>query len=339
MRGFRNLADADLELPPAGAVLVGRNGHGKTSFLEALLYPEVFRSFRGAKDRDLVRFGEAGFHVAVDAASSVAAGYDARTQEKRVVVGGLPSQRLTDAIGVVKGVVLSPDDVRLVSGGARERRQYLDVLLSLEVRGYVEALAEYRRALRHRCRATADDIPDWEALLARSGAKVAAARRAWTDRWAAKYGEHCAAIGEAAPAELCYATRSTGSEEELAGALERSRERDVTRGRTSVGPHRDDLRLLLGGRELRVYGSAGQWRTAAMALRLVEVEALGDAILCLDDAFAELDAGRSAKLGALVEGWVERGSQVFATVPRDGEMPAAVGRLPLWRIEDGRIAS
>ncbi len=348
MQAFRNLADADLELPPAGLVLVGRNGHGKTSFLEALLYGEVFRSFRGALDRELVRFGAPGFHVAVAAARTVGVGYDARTAEKRVVVDRLPAQRLAEAIGIVRGVVLSPDDVQLVSGGARERRRYLDVLLSLAVPGYVEALGEYRRALRHRCKAGAD-VPDWEALLARSGAQVAAARRDWAERWAARYGEHCGAIGEVAGSELCYASRGTASEADLAAALERSREKDLARGRTSVGPHRDDLRLLLGGRELRIYGSAGQWRTAAMALRLVEAETLaaggggrgGPAgalpVLCLDDAFAELDAARSARLGALVEGLAERGSQVFATVPRDGEMPAAVSKLPKWRIEGGRI--
>ena len=371
MRAFRNLADADLELPPPGLVLVGRNGHGKTSLLEALLYPEVFRSFRAAKDRDLVRFGEAGFHVEVttddsDEAGSgvarrrvasgyelgeargqvVAAGFDARTKEKRVVVDGLPAQRLAEAIGIVQGVVLSPDDVQLVSGGARLRRGFLDVLLSLVVPGYVEALGEYRRALRHRIRAGAD-VADWEALLARSGAKVAAARRTWAGRWAARYGEHCGAIGESAASELCYASRATESESELAQALEHARAKDLARGRTSVGPHRDDLRLLLGGRELRIYGSAGQWRTAAMALRLLEAETLADRdgtggalpVICLDDAFAELDAARSARLGGLVEGLAERGSQVFATVPRDGEMPAAVSRLPKWRIEDGAIES
>ena len=367
MRAFRNLVDADLELPQAGLVLVGQNGHGKTSFLEALLYPEVFRSFRGAKDRDLVRFGEDGFHVEVktdgskngdsevarrqvaqwlpderDRGQTVAAGYDARTKEKRVVVDGLPASRLVEAIGVVRGVVLSPSDVQLATGGARVRRGFMDVLLSLVVPGYVEALGEYRRALRHRCRA-GDDVADWEALLARSGAKVAAARRSWSERWAARYGEHCRAIGESATSELCYASRGTASKAELAQALERSREKDLARGRTSVGPHRDDLRLLLGGRELRVYGSAGQWRTAAMALRLVEAETLAERdegglpVLCLDDAFAELDAARSTRLGNLVEGLAERGSQVFATVPRDGEMPAAVSRLPRWRIEDGRI--
>lgn len=338
MRGFRNLADADLELPPPGLVLVGPNGHGKTSLLEAVLYGEVFRSFRGALDRELVRFGEHGFHVAVetgDPGRTVAAGYDARTKEKRVTADGIVAGRLSEAIGIVRGVVLSPDDVQLVSGGARERRRYLDVLLSLVVPGYVEVLGEYRRALRHRCRAAAD-IADWEALLARSGATLAAARRAWVERSATRYGEHCRTIGEVAGAELCYASRGTGSEAELLAALERSREKDVAHGRTSVGPHRDDLRLLLGGRELRVYGSAGQWRTAAMALRLVEQETLGDAILCLDDAFAELDADRSARLGRLVEEVAEK-SQVFATVPRDGEMPGVVGRLPRWAVENGRI--
>jgi DNA replication and repair protein RecF len=353
-------------------VLVGPNGHGKTSLLEALLYGEVFRSFRGALDREIVRFGADGFHVAAatDASAeadrgpagrrgangpgeergsgrTVAAGYDARTREKRVSVDGRVIGRKADAIGVVRGVVLSPDDVQLVAGGARERRRYVDVLLSLAVRGYVEALAEYRHALRHRCRATPAELPDWEALLARSGAKVAAARRAWAERWAARFGEHCRAIGETREVDLCYHSRGTGDEAELAATLECSRDRDLARGTTSVGPHRDDLRLLLGGRELRMYGSAGQWRTAAMALRLVEAETLAESgasgsdggrpVICLDDAFAELDAGRSARLGGLVDGLAERGSQVFATVPRDDGMPDAIGRLPKWRIDEGRI--
>jgi DNA replication and repair protein RecF len=368
VRGFRNLADAELRLPLPGMVLIGPNGHGKTSLLEALLYGEVFRSFRGARDREMVRFGEDGFHVEVETETGrdgeggggghgdgegwparsgrprvVAAGYDIRTREKRVWVDGQVMDRKADAIGVVRGVVLCPDDVRLVADGARERRRYLDVLLSLAARGYVVALGEYRRALRRRCRATAADLPDWEALLARSGAKVAAVRRAWAGRWAARFGEHCRAIGETREVELCYHTRSTGDEEELAEALERSREKDVARGVTSVGPHRDDLRLLLDGRELRTYGSAGQWRSAAMALRLIEAETLAEdgggamPVICLDDAFAELDAARGARLGALVDGLAERGSQVFATVPRDDGMPDAIGRLPRWRIGDGRI--
>jgi len=349
VRAFRNLADAEVELPAAGLVLVGPNGHGKTSLLEALLYLEVFRSFRGARDRELVRFGEAGFHVEVVtvAPRGVAAGYDARTGEKRAVVDGAVAPRLADALGVVRGVVFSPSDVQLATGGARVRRGFVDVLLALVVPGYVAALAEYRRALRHRCHATGD-VADWEALLARSGARVAAARRAWVERWAERYRAHCAEIGEPLASGVCYASRATDDEAQLAAALERSRAHDLARGTTSVGPHRDDLRLTLGGRPLGVYGSAGQWRTAALALRLVEAETLADGtdaggpgapVICLDDAFAELDAERSARLGRLVEGLAARGSQVFATVPREGELPAAVSGLPLRRIRDGRIAA
>jgi DNA replication and repair protein RecF len=352
-------------------VLVGPNGHGKTSFLEALLYLEVFRSFRGAREGELVRFGADGFRVeaeiemgrtgapahertgapahrrtdfAPDGRRTVAAGYDARTRGKRVTVDGLVAERLAGAIGHVRGVVLSPFDVELVGGAPRERRRYLDVLLALTVPGYVTALAHYARALRQRARASAADFPVWEALMARAGAQVASARRAWTAAWAERYRASCVTMGERAEPGLTYEPGGPADVDELAAALARSRERDLATGRTRVGPHRDDLRLTLDGRALRAFGSAGQQRTAAIGLRLVESAALAAACgeppaLCLDDAFAELDAERSARLGELVSGLSRDGSQVFATVPRDGEMPAAVGGLPKWRVVEGRVMS
>jgi DNA replication and repair protein RecF len=350
-------------------VLVGPNGHGKTSFLEALLYLEVFRSFRGAREGELVRFGADGFRVEAEveggragapahertgapahrrtdvvpeARRTVAAGYDARTRAKRVTVDGLVAERLVGAIGHVRGVVLSPFDVELVGGAPRERRRYLDVLLALTVPGYVTALAHYARALRQRARASAADCPVWEALMARAGAQVASARRTWTATWAERYRASCVTMGERAEPGLTYEPGGPAEVDELAVALARSRERDLATGRTRVGPHRDDLRLTLDGRALRAFGSAGQQRTAAIGLRLVESAALAAACgeppaLCLDDAFAELDAERSARLGELVSGLSRDGSQVFATVPRDGEMPAAVGALPKWTIRDGAM--
>jgi DNA replication and repair protein RecF len=377
VRSFRNLADGDLALPTEGLVLVGPNGHGKTSFLEALLYLEVFRSFRGAREGELVRFGADGFRVeaAVEAERAdertggradertdastggpaqlgpevpaaltrvVAAGYDARTRGKRVTVDGLTAERLVAAIGLVRGVVLSPFDVELIGGAPRERRRFLDVLLALTVPGYVTALAHYARSLRQRARATAAELPVWEGLMARAGAQVAAAREAWTATWAERYRASCRAMGERAEPGLAYGPGGPAEADELAAALARSRERDFATGRTGVGPHRDDLRLTLDGRALRAYGSAGQQRTAAIGLRLVEAAALAAACgeppaLCLDDAFAELDAERSARLGEMVSELSRDGCQVFATVPRDGEMPAAVGALPKWTIRDGAM--
>jgi DNA replication and repair protein RecF len=350
VQAFRNLADGEIALPEHGLVLVGPNGHGKTSFLEALLYLEVFRSFRGARERELARFGADGFRVEAEVEDgrtgapsygrTVAAGYDARTRAKRVSVDGLVAERLAEAIGHVRGVVMSPFDVELVAGAPRERRRYLDVLLALTVTGYVEDLAHYARALRQRSRARSADLPVWEALMARAGARVAAARRAWVAGWAERYRECGVAMGERATPELAYVAGGPDGAEDLEAALALGRDRDLATGRTSVGPHRDDLRLSLDGRDLRVYGSAGQQRTAAIALRLAEAAALAEArrappAICLDDAFAELDAERSARLGGLVSDLLRGGSQVFATVPRDGEMPEAVRALPKWRIADG----
>jgi DNA replication and repair protein RecF len=344
-----------VELPEAGCVIVGPNGHGKTSLLEAALYCEVFRSFRGAADRELVAFGREGFYVAADVSDtvdrSVACGFDARTRAKRITVGGVPVPRggAPDAIGLVRGVVVSPGDVALVAGGPRERRRFLDVLLALTVPGYVGALSRYRRELAHRSRATGADLPAWERLLAERGAVLARARRAWAAAWRERYAVLCHALGEPeAGAELAYQPSVEGSGEEhgaaaLAAALERHRARDVARGRTGVGPHRDRLQLLLGGRDLRAFGSAGQQRTAAIALRLCEAETLSahagaPVTVGLDDAFAELDADRSRRLAGLVERYAAAGSQVIAAVPKDSEVPAALGSLALRRIHEGRIA-
>lgn len=347
MQGFRALANAELEIPARGLVIVGPNGSGKSSLIEALLYNEVFRSVRSAGDRELVRFGEAGFHVRATVTGSrqpvtVAAGYDARLKQKKVTVDGAVPERLAAAIGIVRGVVLSPGDAVLVTGGPKERRRLLDVLLSLTERGYMDALARYRRALAQRLRAAGGEMASWEKLLGEHGAAVAAARRRWVARWNARYAELCGAMGEGGVAAMEYRSRTESTAEALAAALERSREKDRAQGRTSAGPHRDELVLKLDGRELRSFGSAGQQRTAAMALRIVEAETLESAsgvpaTMCLDDAFAELDDDRSRRLVSVIEEQVGRGWQVIAAVPKAGDVPAALESLTRWTIREGAI--
>lgn len=336
-----------MAVPPQGCVIVGPNGHGKTNLIEALLYCEVFRSFRGAQDAAMVRFGADGFHVEAAIGngsghgSLVAAGYDARTKQKKVTLDGSEPARLADAIGAVRGVVLSPLDVALTSGEPRGRRRYMDVLLALTVRGYLEALTKYRRALALRTRATPADMPAFEQVLAEAGEALWTARRDWAERWSGPYAAHCATMGETGASRMSYAPRTDGGGPALLEALERTREKDRALGRTSVGPHRDELRLSLAERPLRHYGSAGQQRTAAIALRLIEAEAMAETgaptLLCLDDAFAELDQGRSRKLGELIEAKAGAGWQIVAAVPKEGDVPEVIASLPRWSIRDGRI--
>jgi len=173
-----------------------------------------------------------------------------------------------------------------------------------------------------------------------------AARQAWAGAWSGRYVELCDAIGEAGQSALAYVPRAgeqgAASVDALRLAFERSRERDRATGRTGVGPHRDELRLSLDGHALRTYGSAGQQRTAALALRLVEAEAMsadgGATLLCLDDAFAELDVERGRRLGALIAARAAQGGQIVAAVPKTSEIPAVLDALPRWSVTDGAVS-
>jgi DNA replication and repair protein RecF len=362
LRDFRNLARLDVALPEDGVAIVGENGQGKTNLLEAVYYLHLLRSARGARDVDVVRFGAPGFHVAARADGGiqheVSAGFERAGRRKRVKLDGAEPARLSDALGALPCVLFSPADVELVAGAPSARRRYLDILLALSSRPYLAALQRYRHALaqrnaalRHAVREGArgeQRVAVWEAPLAEHGAVLWRERVRWTDAAAPRFAEICAAIGEAAPVGLRYATslEPAGAElEDVRGALlyalEEKRPLDLRRGLTHAGPHRDDLALTLDGRELRAFGSAGQQRSAAIALRLLEAETLHERLgarplLLLDDPFAELDTRRSARiLELLAAGGM---GQTLLTVPRASDIPPALTRLARWHIRDGVIA-
>jgi DNA replication and repair protein RecF len=346
VRSFRNLAALDLDLPPRGVVVIGDNGQGKTNLLEAIYYLVLFRSLRGVKDRELVRFGEAGFFVAGESGVRVTAGYEVAGGRKKVTVDGTPVTRLGEAVGQVLAVSFSPADRALVSGGPAERRRYLDVLLSLSDRAYLESLSVLRAALRQRNAALRRGQPAaawaFDRPLAGAAAAVASRRLDWVARHRARFTALTTALGEHETAEMEYHVhRGGGTEpESVLEGLAGARDRDTRRGVTTVGPHRDELRLTLGGHDARPVGSAGQQRTAALALRLLEAESLERAhgttpLALFDDAFAELDAARQARLLTLIAETLP--GQAIVTAPRAAEVPAALLDRPRWRMHGGRI--
>jgi DNA replication and repair protein RecF len=356
LHDFRNLASTDVALPAEGLALVGDNGHGKTNFLEAIYYLQILRSFRGARDIDVVRFGALGFHLSATlggvAARHVAVGFDRQSKRKKAVVDGAEPVRLADAIGAFPAVIFSPQDAELVAGGPSERRRFLDVMLSLTSRPYLTALQRYRAALARRnaaLRETAvsgaiEPVEVWEPALAEAGAVLWRTRRAWVRHNAASFGAICALIGEQGRSALRYLTPldcdDADIERHLLEALARRRSLDVQRGMTHTGPHRDDLALTLDERELRTFGSAGQQRTAAIALRLLESSTLraaadSEPVVLLDDPFAELDHRRTARILELLQ--AEGRGQTILAVPRPTDIPADLTRLERWRVMDGQI--
>jgi DNA replication and repair protein RecF len=348
-RGFRNLADLDCELPAEGLALLGANGQGKTNLLEAIAYPVLFRSFRGATDQDLARTGGGGFHVSVAADGTtpvhVAATWSTAARRKRIAVEGQDTAPLTEAIGKWIAVAFLPEDVGLGSGPASERRRYLDRMLSLTSRAYLMALTRYRAALAQRNAALRQGRAElarmFDAPLVEAGAVVVRGRLAWAAPAAERFRHELATLGEREALCLHYRGNPDLAEPDAWPAvLDAAAARDLARGSTTAGPHRDDLALELAGRPLRTAGSTGQHRTAAVALKLLELGSLAEArgsepALLLDDVFAELDGERQARLARrLMHGGAR---QVFVTAPRDDELPPGLG-VPLWRIAAGRVA-
>jgi DNA replication and repair protein RecF len=349
-RGFRNLADLECEPPASGLVLLGANAQGKTNLLEAIYYPVLYRSFRGAPDQEVARFEGPGFQLEAwlegSPAASVGASYTAFGRRKRILVDGQEAERVADAVGGWLAVSFLPEDVGLAAGTAADRRGYLDRLLSLADRHYLRWLSRYRAALAQRNSALRQERWDvaraYDAPLAAAGTEIVATR----ERWAAGAGEQFAAefecLGEAAPTRLRYrGGEGLAHRDAWEAALADAWPRDQARAMTTVGPHRDDLVLEIGGKPLREFGSNGQQRAAAVALKLIELAALREArgtepALLLDDVFAAFDRERQRRLARrLLE---TPGRQVFLTAPRRDELPPDLA-LPVWRMDAGKVTS
>jgi DNA replication and repair protein RecF len=358
IRDFRNLERVDLTLPSEGAVIVGDNGHGKTNILEAIYYLQIMRSIRDARDQDLTRFDASGFHISAHAHTpnerEISIGFDRNARRKKVTIDGGEIRRLSDALGALPSVMFSPRDLELVSGAPTERRRYLDLVLALTDKKYLLALHHYRAnlarrnaALRNATRrgsaANEQQVAVWEPALAQHGSLLIETRARWVADNAEEFSHLAERIGEMGKATMRYVSPFADSEaryDVLLAAFEEKRALDLRRGITHVGPHRDDLELTLDDKDMRLFGSAGQQRSAAIALKMLEAATLRDhagvePLLLLDDPFAELDIRRAGRILVMLE---ERGlGQTILVVPREADVPPGLMRLDRLEITKGAV--
>ena len=322
LTNFRSYRQLDLTLEPGLTVISGENGQGKSNLLEAVYLLAIGKSYRAVMERDLVSWqaAEAGGYAIVAAALEgrngpfeLRVGLDCRGGTgivKQVRVNGAP-KRASDLVGVMGAVLFAAEDIELVFGPPRGRRRYLDVLLAQVSRRYVQALSRYQRvlaqrntllrALRER-RAREEELTFWDDALAKEGAVVLGER--WSSM--AALGQAAASAFERLSSQDALSVAYFGTAEEpedgdgvraMEDALRASRDQERARGMTLVGPHRDDLRLVLNGVEATRHASRGQARLAALALRLGEARLLAERrgdppLLLLDDALSELDERR-----------------------------------------------
>ncbi len=322
LRNFRSYVSADVAIGPGLTVVHGRNGAGKTNLVEGLYFGCTGRSCRTTNEREVVHFGAGVTRVEVDLRDDdgrehmLTVGFDPG-EAKRLQADGVTVQRLVDVQARPLICVFLPDRLELVKGPPALRRSHVDQVVvamwpgrSATRRAYGQALAQ-RNALLARVRsgrASPSSLPAWDAELARHGIALRDDRAAAVDLLTARFATIAGALGLGAEAELRYRPRSKAADAaELAAELAEHTASDLERGFTGHGPHRDDLALLRGGRELRAYGSQGEQRLALLSLLLAERQALAATrravpMMLLDDVMSELDPDRRALLARMLSG-------------------------------------
>jgi len=337
LRNYRNYARLDLS-PSAGLnVFLGRNGQGKTNLLESVALLALSASPRARRDSELV--GPLALEARVEAKVEGVGGPTeisvsvTRTESERsrrqITVNGVPKRAL-DLPGHFRVTLFWPDDLSLVKSGPEHRRRLLNQLLVQVEPGYARALSRYGRVLEQRNsllkqvasgEQPASALEVWDLELVRLGTDIATAR-AEAVAWPAV---HAAAAHQDIAHGESLQIRYQGPPADLERAVHNSRQEDLRRGSTSVGPHRDDLELLLDGRDARSYASQGQQRTAVVSLKLAEAALIAERsseppVLLLDDVLSELDVERRL---ALLQHVGSHG-QVIITSVEAGPFPAGL---------------
>ncbi|AHF89426.1 DNA repair protein RecF [Opitutaceae bacterium TAV5] len=346
LQNFRNIAFADIRLEGRLQFLVGGNGQGKTSFLEAAGFVSALRSFRATESRVLIRQGQA------EAALACEFGHEhlgdtrllikLRTDGKEVWCDGERVPRVSEHLGRFPTVVFSSQDQQLIRGAPALRRRWLDLTLAMTDAAYLSALQAYHQALAGRNsllkrQAPARELAAFEHPLATAAAGLVRKRQASVAELAEHVTRAYAQIADhAEPTSLTLSAHTAGTEagdtatpdpdpapspalsaRDAAAWLavfERHRTRDLQMRATLTGPHRDDLVFKVGGRPARDFGSEGQQRSLALALRLAQVEFFRarsgiEPVLLADDVLGELDPARRRRF------WTSLGDtrQVIAT--------------------------
>jgi DNA replication and repair protein RecF len=313
-RPLRSLVELRVELGEGIVSLIGPNGAGKTNLLEALYFALTGRSFRTSDRRELIPFG--GQFARAEAVVRDEDGVEhrllasvSRGEGRRHLLDGNTAEPADLARQRPPVAVFSPDRLALVKGPPSERRAHLDRYVAARWPARAALRQRYGQALAQRNALLArlagghggGDLEVWDAALAEAAAALIAARSQAVAELAAPFAAAADELGLAGGGTVEYAPRAVGTAAEIRAGLAERREADLRLGRSSWGPHLDELKIAAGGRSLRRYGSQGQQRAALLALLFAEREALLAAhrvapLLLLDDVMSELDPERRARL-------------------------------------------
>lgn len=309
LKNYRNYDLLDLTFDPKTNILYGDNAQGKTNILEALYLTGTTKSHRGTKDRDLIKFGEEESHLEVIVNKhNIDFQIDMHLKKnspKGIAVNKVPIRRASELFGMIHFVFFSPEDLNIIKEGPSGRRRFIDLELSQLDKLYLNNLSNYNRIINQRNSLLKElykqenlmeTLDIWDLQLVKYGNKVIESREKFIKQVNKIISDiHFKLTGGNEKISLIY-EKSIGNLT-LEQTLKRNRERDIRMRSTTSGPHRDDLCFMTGDMDIRKFGSQGQQRTAALSLKLSEIELVkrlirDTPVLLLDDVLSELDKHR-----------------------------------------------
>lgn len=306
---FRNYNNAKLEFHPNTNILYGDNAQGKTNILESIFVCGTTNSHKGSKDRELIKFGMEEAHIRMYMTKREMSHkidmHLRKSKGKGIAIDGVPIKRSSELMGLSHIIFFSPEDLRIIKNSPGERRRFMNMELCQLDPVYLYDLAEYNKVLMQRNKllkqisfqpSLQETLPVWDEKLVEFGEKIIIRRQKFVD----EIGELVKDVAKKLTngkelIQMSYEPDVKAGEMEQ--ELMKSMERDLKFCSTNTGPHRDDLCFMNGEFDIRKFGSQGQQRTCALALKLAEIEivkkTVGDCpVLLLDDVLSELDRNR-----------------------------------------------
>ncbi|MGB5823428.1 MAG: DNA replication/repair protein RecF [Proteocatella sp.] len=310
---FRNYESQKIEFDPGINIIYGDNGEGKTNIVEAIYLMSIGRSFRTSKDKEMINLeAETSYIKALVENSQRPFKIEykiSKTSKKAIKINGLPIEKLTELLGIINVVIFSPEDLKLVKEGPKERRSFIDREISQIRPKYYQLLSSYHKTLIQRNNLLKSlkidevllDVYDY--TLSETGYKIMVFREEFIEEIKEIAGRNHEKISSGKEKlEIGYDKDiDVNSVDEYYSILKQNHQKDIYRKTTGCGIHKDDMDIKINGIDLRSYGSQGQKRSAAISLKLSEIELIkrikGEyPIVLLDDIFSELDPKRQQML-------------------------------------------
>ena len=319
LQNFRNYERQTIRLHRGVNIFYGKNAQGKTNILEAVYLAGTSRSHKGSKDREMIRKGEEESHIRMDLVRGQTSHridiHLKRNKTKGIAIDRIPVKKASELFGIASLVFFSPEDLNIIKSGPSARRRFINFELCQIDKVYLNALGDYTKCLQQRNKLLKDmenseersaELDVWDMQLLRFGTEIIRRRAAFIEDLNRETSQIYHDLTNKTE-ELVLKYEPNTSEKSFEVDLALSRERDLRYGETHVGPHRDDLAVLIDGMDSRIYGSQGQQRSAALSLKLAEIrmirEYTGDTpVLLLDDVLSELDSDRQNQLLGSITG-------------------------------------